>query len=462
MTTVRKALAAVVAAGLLAACGGSGDEGGTGGPGSAADGSGKPPIGAEKPLRTPVKAPEGFDTSKGWQETVTWLPEGARTAPVDAAPEAGIVAFLQRDGGAYSVEARDAVTGALRWKGEPWEPPAAEDDGGLSIRAPRIPRLLVVHEKGREYVVVWAHGLQGEDALSKGEKVISLALYPAGSSGEKVAPARTVTVPADTRSGDVEVRDGGDGLLVRWKDLGWNAAAVDVSTGRFETYRADQELPVYCRKVGCGSGEVGALSPAGPVIALSTRGFGVDGGWQASDAVPPGVDTQEYERYKDGRLWTTAGDHVISSWTAEDDPLGRPVWAVHDLSTGKLEMSAPCRTVERSADAPPRPVLSANGRYAVVGALALDFERGRAHCLGETDQRKGVRLLSVGDDGTAYGFAGGGGTTESAPVAVSLSTGEPEALPQGTEVPFLSLPEAGGFSPMADGGGLLFVFHPRG
>ncbi|MFP8963778.1 hypothetical protein ACLIYP_24985 [Streptomyces nanhaiensis] len=461
MGTVRKALVAVVAAGMLAACGGSGDEGGAGGAESAG-GLGKPPAGAGKPLKTPVRAPEGFDTSKGWQETLTWLPEGALTAPVDAAPEAGVVAFLQRDGEAYTVEARDAVTGALRWKGEPWEPPAAEDGGGLSARAPQVPHLLVVRGKGREYVVVWAHGLRGEDALSKGERVVSLALYPADSSGKEAAPARTVTVPADTRSGDVEVRDGGGGLLVRWKDLGWNAAVVDVSTGRFETYPADQKLPVYCQKVGCGNGEVGALSPNGPVVALSTLGFGVPGGWQASDAVPPGVDTEEYERYRDGRMWTTVGDHVLSSWNAEDDPLGRPVWAVHDLSTGKLEMSALCHTTERSAAAPPRTALSPNGRYAVTGALALDFERGEAHCFGETDERKGVRLLSVGDDGTAYGHTGGGGATESAPVAVSLATGEAEALPRDTEIPFLSLPEAGGFSPAADGGGLLFVFHPRG
>ncbi|GAA3622054.1 hypothetical protein ACG5V6_07825 [Streptomyces chitinivorans] len=467
MTTVRKALAAVVAAGLLAACGTGGGEGGTGdgGGGAAGGGLGKPPIGAEKPLRTPVKAPEGFDTSKGWQETVTWLPEKPdgtpdveNGLPVGAAPRAGVVAFLQPEETAYVVEARDEATGTLRWSSRKWEPPVPVERRPLET-TPRTPGLLVVEQDGREYVVVWAYGIEGEDELSKGRKIISLAVYPADSSGKAVAPAHTVSVPAETTS-SFTVMDGGDGILLKRGSL-QQTVSVDAATGRVKTYDADLRLPVYCEKVDCYEGtSVVALSPAGPVLRNDSgslegdRGFGVPGGWQAVDAAPPGIDTEGDEEYENGDPQAVLGDRLLSSWETEDQGL---VWAAHHLETGELEASVPCQEATHYESA-----RSPNGRYAVAGHLAFDFERGEAHCFGETAERKGIRLVSVGDDGTAYGFAGGDETTESAPVAVSLATGEPEVLPRDTEIPFLSLPKAGAFSPMADGGGLLFVFHPRG
>ncbi len=47
------------------------------------------------------------------------------------------------------------------------------------------------------------------------------------------------------------------------------------------------------------------------------------------------------------------------------------------------------------------------------------------------------------------------------PDRVRLDTGEIRALPRGTEVPFLSLPEVGGFALPSDGGERRYVFHPR-
>lgn len=236
MRTVRKALTAVVAAGLLAACGGgNGDSGGTAETGA----RGKAAAETATPPAVPVNAPKGFDTSKGWQETMPWPPEDAQTPPVSAAPRAGVVAFIQEKDDDYVVEARDELTGALRWSGKRWRPL-----GALENEAPPLPNILVVDEDDREYVVLWAHGVEGEDALSKGREVVSLVLYPAGSSGKSVAPARTVTVPAPagSRFSDVEVHDGGAGLLVRWNSLDRYATAVDVATGRFETYDEGQEL----------------------------------------------------------------------------------------------------------------------------------------------------------------------------------------------------------------------------
>lgn len=72
----------------------------------------------------------------------------------------------------------------------------------------------------------------------------------------------------------------------------------------------------------------------------------------------------------------------------------------------------------------------------------------------------GLPAACGGGDGIACGHQGGG-TSESVPVAVRLDTGEIRALPRGTVVPFLSLPEVGGFALPSDGGERRYVFHPR-
>jgi hypothetical protein len=84
-----RAVAIMVAAGMLAACGDDGSGARSGDPG------GSTPS-AQAPARPVVRAPEGFDTAKGWQATVSWLPEDAENLTVRAAREAGVVAFLRK------------------------------------------------------------------------------------------------------------------------------------------------------------------------------------------------------------------------------------------------------------------------------------------------------------------------------------------------------------------------------
>ncbi|MFI2415721.1 hypothetical protein [Streptomyces sp. NPDC018947] len=203
MKAVRKIAAAVVATGMLAACGGAtGDDGkaGSGGP----DGSSPS---AEKSL---VKAPEGFDTSKGWQQAVSWVSEDAESMPVGAAPEAGVVAFLQKQGEDYVVEARDASTGAPRWSSKAWRPPVLPEN--VAPDEAYLPRLLVVNEGDREYVAVWAYAPHFKD-----KDTVSLVRYPADSSGKGIAPAHARSLPIEA-DGPAKVVDGGSGLLVSWED----------------------------------------------------------------------------------------------------------------------------------------------------------------------------------------------------------------------------------------------------
>lgn len=280
--------------------------------------------------------------------------------------------------------------------------------------------------------------------------MVSLVLYPADSSGKGIAPAHTRSVSRED-SGSAKVVDGGNGLLVHWEDRGdYHAAAIDLLTERIKTYDESVRLP-YCEEedVVCNSGRVAGLSPDGPLVAIDPGGFGVPGVWQASNAVPPAADPKNHGKYENGKVWAVLGDHVFSSWYAKQGVTkqgGIPVAAVHDLKSGKLQTSVVCDPQGgldgRSYD----PVLSPNGRYAVAGTIAFDFETGAARCFGEDEEegQEGVRLVSVDDDGTAYGYGQGGDAN--VPVTVAVGTGKVEELPQDTEIPFLSLPGIGGFA----------------
>ncbi|MET8567486.1 hypothetical protein [Streptomyces sp. NPDC004783] len=445
---MRKIAAVVVATGMLAACGGAtGDDGkaGSGGPGGSLPS-------AQKSL---VKAPEGFDTSKGWQQAVSWVSEDAESMPVGAAPEAGVVAFLQKRGEDYVVEARDAATGAPRWSSKAWRPPVLPDN--VAPDEAYLPRLLVVNEGDREYVAVWAYTPHFTD-----KDTVSLVLYPADSSGEGIAPAHARSLPIDAY-GPAKVVDGGSGLLVSWEDKGTSyAAAVDPTKDHVQTYDESLELPVCQEEVACIGGSVDGLSPDGPVIGLDPGGFGVPGIWQSFDAVPPGASATKSGRWGNGVVRHILDDHVLSEWEADRDP-ARPeettVAAAHDLKTGKLKASVRCDT-EDGDGVSFQPMVSPNGRYAVAGTVAMDLEQGKAYCLQDNGEQESVRLMSVGDDGIAYGLQRA--SSQRVPVAVTLGTGKVEPLPKGTHIPSLSLPRAAGFSlPSPDGNGLLFTFHPR-
>jgi hypothetical protein len=448
MRTMGRAVAVMVAVGMLAACG-SGDDDKA--PGGASDGS---PPSAEASPTPSMRAPERFDTAKGWQETLNWQPDD-KALPVGAASKAGVVALLQKKGEGYVVDARDAVTGAPRWSSQEWQPPALPER--VKPEPAHLPQLLVADEDGREYVVVWAYTPEFTE-----DDTVSLVVYPADSSGQAVAPAHTFSVRMPAY-GPAKVVDGGNGLLVSWKEKGISHyAAIDLSANRVQRYDESVRLP-YCEEVGCISGSVAGLSPDGPVVTLSPGGFGVSGVWQASDAVPPNADLQFVSKYKNGRVFAVAGDHVFSLWNADTSVRkqgGISVVAVHDLKSGKLKASVVCDPEGELGGLPYDPVLSPNGRYAVGGTLAFDLEKGEGHCLWEVGARESVHLASVDDDGTAYGHRLG--EDAKVPVTVAVGTGDVQELPLETEIPFLSLPGVGGFSPSAeDSDERRFVFLPR-
>ncbi|MFJ9414659.1 hypothetical protein ACIRPT_10895 [Streptomyces sp. NPDC101227] len=461
--TAMATVAAATVAGLLTltACGGG--AGGGHGTGAAAPGGNGP-----QALKVKATVPQAFDNSKGWQDALPWVPEDATGRPFAVAPGAGIVALLKKKGGSYVLEARDEATGALRFSGRPWQPPEPQESAGGRAETPGVE---AVERDGREYLAVWAHGLDGKDALSKGKEVVAVALYPAGTSGTSAAPARVVKVPVESFSSVARVRDAGAGLLVTTKG-GDESVSVDPRTGRTKRYPHSLEVgEPTCGAIGCVSSEVKALTRRGPVLDGSAGGFGIPGVWNSSRAVPPGAKTDDYEKYKSRARLAVSG-HLLASWTAKDDEGdggdggdGDDIWAVHNAETGKVEASVRCAldslTDQGSGEDYPS-ALSLNGRYLTAGPLAFDLKKGKGYCFAEGDEQRQILLLSVGDDGQAYGMTQGDAAgTAGAAVAVPLSTGRPKVLPKGTQPPLLSLRTAGAFAPPADGPGVLFAFYRR-
>ncbi|MEV6104078.1 hypothetical protein AB0M28_05080 [Streptomyces sp. NPDC051940] len=437
----------------LTGCGGDSDGGGTAGE-AAKEPRTTASAGPALTVRVPV--PEGFDRDRGWQDAVTWLPDDATSRPFAAAAHGEVLALLKKQGDAYVLQARDVAGGALLFSGAPWRPPKPLD---LYSGGAETPGVETVVRGGKEYFALWAHGVRGEDGLSKGKEVVAVALYPADTTGESAAPAREADVPVDSGSSEARVRDGGDGLLVTTAK--GDSASLDVATGAVTAYPTTLELADTCEQIGCVDSTVRALAPEGPVIAQSTGGFGIPGGWESSRFAPPGADTEGFEKYK-ARAQTSVSGHLVASWTAElgaDEVSPGTVWSVHAAATGEVEASVRCE--EGPTDDSPA-ALSPDGRYLTAGPLAFDLEKGTGHCFAESDDQRGVTLLSVGDDGTAYGLVETDDGTAGATVAVPLGTGRAEPLADGVQPPVLSLGEAGVFSPPADGPGVLFTVLRRG
>lgn len=453
------AMAIVAAAGVMAA--GCSDEAGSpvqpranaGGADSA-----EPGEGSAQELKIEMSTPKAFDNTKGWQASLTWLPEKAEATPIDVAPGAGVVVMLQKEDDRYVLEARDESTGDLRWSGQPWEAPEPTNVDALSGG---VPRVRVVEDNGREHVVLWAPGSRQKDDLSKPKRVVSLVIYPAYGSGRSVEPSHSLDIPTKGAVLDEKVYDGGAGLLVSWSggESSGSGVSVDLESGDTERYGYDLELPSCAKAKNCDSNKVVALSSRGPVVSPYKGGFGVPNAWSSDQVVPPGAKVDGRDKYRNGRVNAVASDYLVTSWIQPDD--ADHIIAVHDVETGELRASVKCsKSSISSDDDEPRVTLSPNDRYLVAGNMAFDLEDGVGRCFAENDEQRAITLASVGDDGIAYGIVDQDdprrGESATA-VAVPVATGKPKVLPERTDVPVFSLSKSGGFVPFADGQGLLYV-----
>ncbi|WP_419999265.1 hypothetical protein [Streptomyces boninensis] len=397
-----------------------------------------------------LNVPDGYSTTKGWQQTLGWVPPSVGSLPVTTAEETGAVAYLRAASGGYSVEVRAAESGDVRWSGKNWQPPVPTE--GISddlSEDEEIPDVISTVQADDEYIVAWAHGLKGKDELHEGTEVVQLAVYPAKASGSGVKPARVINVPVSASSDDLNVAANGDGLLITWGDgqgVGREAgAAVDVASGKVTRYQATELLPkAWCEDTLCTDGRVWATAAAGPVISSDNGGFGVPGSWFSNDHAPAGVKPGSNDSINlNGDAQAAAGEHLVAVWNRPD---GTHVWAVHDATTGRVKATTTCSTEDLTpgmySEAYPA-VASSNDRYVAAGPVAFDLKTRRGWCLAGDDNRKEILLLFVTDRGTAFGGVNDG--DDGVPAQVSLRTGQPKALSLDIDVPWADVDGSGMF-----------------
>ncbi|AZM50626.1 hypothetical protein DMB38_07740 [Streptomyces sp. WAC 06738] len=451
--------------GLIAACGSGsgGEEDGSGGPGKAgATGGAEGGQAAGRVGDAPV--PKAYDKGKGWSQPLEWMAGSTAPAmPVTVAPRADTVAYLLGASGGFTVEARDAGSGELRWSSKPWTPPSPVEEPSADGAA-GVPSVATVEQDGREYVVVWAHGMEGKDELHDGKEVVRLAVFPADGSGDGTVPARQVSVPVDAPSG-VQVRDGGDGALVTWDPVGSDTygVSVDLTTGKRNAFGyEDLDMP-QCGPASCiGGGKVVGAGGEGPVVSMETGGFGIPGRWFNEDFAPEGVWKDPYGDEINGRVTAASPGHVAAAWRVGEAGIdGRWKWSLHDARTGELQAQVDCDADdvaeqgslrERGSGRTPELSVSPGGRYAAAGPAAFDLKTGEGVCVAGDGDRKEMHLLSVTDDGIGYGYVTEETEGPQTGIQVDLADGEPEALPPGTDLPFRPLRDTALFLPLIGGG----------
>ncbi|MFE5936220.1 hypothetical protein ACFQ69_12605 [Streptomyces sp. NPDC056470] len=407
-----------------------------------------------KPLAE-LNVPSAYDPAKGWDATLNWVPGVVRTIPVTAAPRSGVIAMLHAASNGYTVEAKAADTGEARWFSAPWNPPTpvegAEGDAE-SGEMEEIPDVTAVEQDGREYVLAYAHGMRGKDPLHEGAEVVRLAVYAADASGTLVKPVREIDVPVSADPGEVRVGSTGGRVLVAWggnEAFPRSAAAVDVATGRVDSYQKPNGLLSQCATtVACSSTRVMAATPDGPLVGMGTGGFGIPGRWFSDDVRPHGLEAKTgLVGSWNGDAYGVAGGNLLVGWSTggEFGAPNDPLWSVHDARTGRLRASMTCASdIADSNEARDYPVItSPDGRYLAAGPLAFDLEQGKGICLEGDGDRKTIAVAAIRDDGTAYGAvleksAAGGSEAVIAELDLTTSAGEPKVLGVGVRVPYLT------------------------
>ncbi|WP_328946800.1 hypothetical protein OG259_40350 [Streptomyces sp. NBC_00250] len=436
----------------LSAC--SSDSDATGGDVSGGGGTGSTGGAA---LTSRIAAPAAFDAAKGWEVQAEWLPQG-QPLPYAVSRKAGTVAFLDKTEQGYVLNVREAASGKVLSTSKPWQgPKLTEDQADEQSGALAVPQIALISGQDREYYAVWARGEARKDELHEYKEVVAVAFYPADAWGKDLAPVGTGN--AEAPDGDFDrpsVLPGPGGLVVT--SYGGDNILVSVDGKVSDTSDAKVTLngesadPDYLMSFPSAKG----LVTNGDDRFGDDGGFGAAGGWQSTRVAPPGVEAVRKEESvgsgmtetPNGRIAGAAGNYVIANWLTEGDDLS----AVHDLSTGAVRSTAPCRTEDTEYairipgpgnGAGVKPALSPNDRFLVKGGNVFDLKTGKGTCTDSGEDAKKITLRTVGDDGTAYGTAGE--EPPLTPVSVSATTGVATPLPEKAVVPDAMATGAGVF-----------------
>lgn len=468
MRAARAIAGVVLSVTLAAGCSGADSTDGKGKPGNPFGGGA-----AAEPLAK-LSVPAQYDGAKGWDQTLSWVPESVGTLPVSTVPRTDLVAVMLASSAGYTVQARSAADGKAAWSSAPWNPPAPVDgaEGGTSSdETAEIPDLIGVELDGRGYVIAYAHGMSGKDALHEGTEVVRLAVFPADAKGSGVKPMREMDVPVSASPNEIQVSADGGQVLVAYGDSGpypRSGSAVDVLRVSITPYKDPNSLLPQCvQSPVCKSSRVMAVSPDGPLVSLGRgNGFGMPERWFSDTVRPDGVPQKSgiLEQWN-GRAYGVVAGRLLASWDNGGNGASRPpTWSVHDVRTGALlarmecAYSEPFDILDTSPNHPT--IASPSGRYLAAGPVAFDLERKQGICLEGDGNRKTIELTSIRDDGTAYGAVDNSEAPSSEPVIAQVdlnsASGEAKVLGIGVNVPITDVGGSGLFL-ARDEGGLLRV-----
>ncbi|MCX5404933.1 hypothetical protein OHA37_13690 [Streptomyces sp. NBC_00335] len=426
------------------------------------DGKNKPggPFGegvAAKPLAE-LSVPAQYDGSKGWDETLGWVPDSVSTLPFTDVPRADLVAMLYGTPDGYTVQAKAASDGKVGWSSAPWKIPTPIGAGGGEVSSDEeveIPDLLGFEQDGKGYVIAWAHGMSGKDALHEGTEVVRLAVFPADAKGSGVKPMREMDVPVSAKPHEVRVSAEGGRVLVAYGERGpypRSAISVDVLRVSVSPYKEPDKLLPQCAQVTmCNGSRVMAISPDGPLVSMGRlgQGFGMPGRWFSDTVRPDGAQSKSgFFGEWNGRVYGVAAGRLLASWDMEGkNGASRPdSWSVHDVRTGAVLARMECAysdsatITDRSPDQPT--IASPSGRYLAAGPVAFDLERKQGICLEGDGNRKTINLASIRDDGTAFGVVANDDAPSAkavyAQVDLNSASGDAKVLDAGVDIPVLT------------------------
>ncbi|MFB6984823.1 hypothetical protein [Streptomyces sp. NPDC056304] len=444
--TATSVLLAGALVGILSGC--ESDGGATGGDSAHGDGAGGT---GGVPLKSKMTAPAAFDSGKGWEVEADWLPQG-QPLPYAVSGKGHSVAYLDRTEQGYVLNIRDASSGKVLSTSKPWKGPELTEKQGDAQSSEQsgelaVPQIALISGTKRDYFAVWARGQARKDELHEYKEVISAAFYPADASGKDVAPVGSGNAEAPDGEFDrPSVFPGPGGLVV----TSYSGDSILLSPDGKVTDTSDAKVTLNGKAVDPDylmsfQGPEGLVTN-GEEGARGVSGFGADGGWQSTEVAPPGVEAVRreenvgfgMEETPNGRIVGAVGNYVIANWIKGSDDIS----AVHDLATGAVRATAPCRTEETEYDvdvpspgnlAEVPPALSPDGRYLIKGGNVFDLRTGKGRCADSGEGAKEIGLAAVGDDGIAYGLAGE--DAPRTPVSVSVATGAAKPLPEATGTP---------------------------
>ncbi|MCM2390988.1 hypothetical protein [Streptomyces albipurpureus] len=397
---------------------------------SAAKNSSRTTAPPSPPPPTQLTVPAGYGPRPHWEVS-------------DASPEqafarvGGRMAYLERmPGGRFRMRTLDVTTGRPGWTGRPWHPPTGLDRSASEGSAasagsgapPRFPRLLGVAKDGREFFVAWSFGRAGDDRLAEADTFLVLDIY-----GARDGARRRVELPW---TGAPTVSGTGPGVLIT--DGRTRNAVVDPMSG--EVVKLAENALAYpkgcagCRRLT----EIRAITTQGLLLS-GESGFWVRGGWYSGKVAPSGTNPAS------GTPTSVAPGLLLSRWQPakkRKDVRTHEVWAVHDITSGKLLVQTRCHKPAIEPGEYPQAAISPKAGYLVAGHLAFDLTRRKAYCFEQPDGSQRLLLTTVTDSGTAYGATGVRGAAEAlagggTPVQLELTRPVPQPL-----APQVRLPQA--------------------